>query len=341
MRLLLFPFSFLYFLVTAIRNGMYTMGLLPSKKFDLAVISVGNLSTGGTGKTPHIVYLLNLLQEKGLVATLSRGYGRKTRGYKVANYSSLAEDLGDEPMLFFHRFKNKIIVAVCENRVKGILNLIEDFNPQMILLDDAYQHRKIQPSFSILLTEFHQLYKDDWILPMGNLREAAFGAKRADIIVVTKCPEELRADEKEKLIEKMKPKANQKVFFSTIIYSQVLIGIHREIPIKEAQELNVLLVTGIAKSNKFEAFVEVNFQSNTHLEYKDHHNFTMNDILTIEKAYKKLAEPKIILTTEKDFMRLKEENALLAYLFYCPINIRFDESSVFDEMILNHVITSI
>ncbi|MCL4165419.1 UNVERIFIED_CONTAM: hypothetical protein GTU68_059268, partial [Idotea baltica] len=208
-----------YYLVTWLRNVFYDTGFFKSQSYKFPVIAVGNLSVGGTGKTPMIEYLITLLKDTKQIATLSRGYKRNSKGFYLANKSANASLLGDEPFQFYRKFKKDIQVAVDADRQNGIANLMQqETSPEVVLLDDAYQHRKVQAGFYILLSTYSNLYINDWVLPTGNLREPRGGAKRANFIVVTKCPDGLSDIEKEKIIKKINPKANQYVFFSTICY---------------------------------------------------------------------------------------------------------------------------
>ena len=216
LRFLLFPFAIIYDVVTTIRNFFFEVGVFKQTSFKIPVIVVGNLSVGGTGKTPQIEYLIRLLKDGFKTAVLSRGYKRKTEGFVLLNDTHSAEDVGDEPLQYFKKFQN-IDVAVDANRVEGISKLITDKSPEVILLDDAFQHRKVKGSFYILLTKYNDLFVDDFLLPAGNLRESRSGAKRADIILVTKCPENLNENE-QNLIKNKFRKYNKKVFFTTIYF---------------------------------------------------------------------------------------------------------------------------
>jgi len=215
LRKLLFPFSIIYDGVTTVRNLFFDSGVFGSKSYPLPIIAVGNLSVGGTGKSPMIEYLIRLLQDDHKIATLSRGYRRKSEGFVLADKSTTAADLGDEPMQFYNKFPT-IFVAVDANRQNGIAQLLQKANPDVILLDDAYQHRKVTAGFYVLLTKYNDLYADDLLLPAGNLREAKRGAKRANAIIITKCPQSLSDAQKEQIKIQIKPLAHQKVYFSTI-----------------------------------------------------------------------------------------------------------------------------
>jgi len=315
-RFLLFPFALLYDLVTTIRNYFYDKGVFKSTSFNIPVIAVGNLSVGGTGKTPQIEYLIRLLKENKKVAILSRGYKRKTDGFVLLNDSHLSEDVGDEPLQFFKKFSNtsNILIAVDVNRVNGIQQLQRLVNPDVILLDDAFQHRKVKAGFYVLLTKYNDLYADDFTLPTGNLRESRRGAKRADVIVVTKCPENLSETEQQKIKKKLKVASNQEVFFSTILYHEQTGGGH-QILLEEIHEYDIVLITGIANPTPLVEFLKERKCKIHHLNFSDHHNFTSSEIKQIQATFEKLpVEKKIMLTTEKDYMRLSNRMHGLHYL---------------------------
>ena len=337
LRKLLLPVSALWWTGSEVRNAFYNAGLLPTKKFKKAVIIVGNLSVGGTGKSPHVMYILNLLRKDFQVAALSRGYGRNTSGIRVANYDSTAGEIGDEPMQFFNRFKNRILVAVGEDRVEAIEYLLANYKLDAVVLDDAFQHRKLISDFKILLTEYGNLYTDDWPLPAGNLRESAKNASRAQLIIVTKCPDEMSENEKRNVQEKLKVKAHQKLFFSRVVYADTME--HRKFPldVENASNLNVLAVTGIARPEPFVEYLKKKFNHVRELRFPDHYNFKQSDIEQIATAYDEMEGEKIILTTEKDYMRLKHEYLILDNLYYLPISVKIDREEEFNNLILNYV----
>ncbi len=337
-RKLLLPLSGLFWIGVSIRNLLYKMGLLRSQTFKIPVICVGNLSVGGTGKSPHVILVADLIKEELDLAMLSRGYGRKTSGLVIANYGSKVYDIGDEPLQFFNRFKNKIVVAVSENRIIGINHLIKYYKTQGILMDDGFQHRQVKPGYSILLTDFHDLYTSDYLLPAGNLREPRSGARRADIIVVTKCPDAFSVKQRDAILAKISPRPHQKVYFSKIVYSNSAIGYRFTLESDEWREYEVVLVTGIANSKPFVDFVKERFKTVHHLEFSDHHNFSVADIQKIDHQLDKIkALHKVILTTEKDYMRLKDESALIENLFYLPIEVELNDLDGFKENLLNYV----
>ncbi|RZN82429.1 MAG: tetraacyldisaccharide 4'-kinase [Winogradskyella sp.] len=328
LRILLFPIVPIYFLVTWTRNRLYDSGIKSSKTYDFPLICVGNLSTGGTGKTPMIEYLIRLLSEKKKIATLSRGYKRITKGFLLADEDANVDTVGDEPFQFYKKFKN-IYVAVDENRQHGITEL-RNLNPkpEVILLDDAYQHRKVKPGFNILLTSYGKLYSKDIVLPTGNLREPKSGAKRADIIVVTKCPDDLSEEKKTSIVRQIAPKNHQNVFFSNIKYSDKVISESSE---KTLQDMvSFTLVTGIANAKPLVEFLKSKTLDFEHLEYGDHYNFTIKDIELLEQK-------DLILTTEKDYMRLLDVESLRSKLLYLPIEIVLDKPSEFNSLILEFV----
>ena len=330
---LLFPFSVLYGLITQTRNQLYDLGIKPAASFNIPVISVGNLSVGGTGKTPMIEYLIRLLSHDFTVATLSRGYGRKTRGIRIAKDSDDAGTLGDEPFQFYQKFKGKVIVAVGEERAVAIPYILHQ-HPEvnLILLDDAFQHRKVRPSFQILLTDFNNLFITDLLLPAGRLRESKSGAGRADAIIVTKCPPQVTEDQMLE-IEGAIRKFNQKaLFFSKISYGNIL-------PVDGqcfSGPEKVILVTGLANAKPLENYIRHNFELVRHFSFRDHHVYTSHDLRRICEAARKARA--VVVTTEKDMVKmdLKIFKETTVSLHYLPIEIEFLKGGKeFDEMILN------
>ena len=325
LRNIAFPLVPIYYLVTALRNKLYDLGIKKSVSYNFPIICVGNLSAGGTGKTPMVEYLINLLKDDYKIATLSRGYKRKSSGFLLASEGVSVEMLGDEPFQFYNKFKDDILVAVDADRNKGIRNLHSLLEkPEIILLDDAYQHRKVKASFNILLTTYNKLYTDDFVLPTGNLREPKGGAKRANIIVVTKCPKDLSNDKKEAIIKRLQPESSQNIFFSHIEYERDLIGIGEKINLEELKRFT--LVTGIANPKPLVSFLQEKNLDFEHLNFKDHHTFSSSEIADLSKK-------DIIVTTEKDFMRLMAYASLNGKLFYLPIKMHIDDSGNFDTLI--------
>lgn len=333
-RLLLFPFAIGYGFITSIRNFLFDVGILKSYSFNLPIIAVGNLSTGGTGKTPQIEYLIRLLSDKYTVATLSRGYKRKSKGYIIADQSSTAATLGDEPFQFYKKFPN-IQVAVCANRKNGIQNLLSlHKKPNLILLDDAYQHRKVKAGFYILLTTYADLYSADYVLPTGNLREIRSGADRADLIIVTKCPTEITHEEQLQIVKSLKTVANQKVFFSQIEYDNKIYSESGSLLLSETIHQPKLVLAGIAKPEPFFNFIKN--ESDLVMAYPDHHHFTEKDIQYIRQK----AKNNRIITTEKDYVRLLGQFPA-KQLYYLPIKSSFvTNGDTFDTIILNYVESS-
>lgn len=314
LRKILFPFALLYGLLMQIRNYFYNKEIFKSTGYDFPVICVGNLSVGGTGKTPMIEYLLNFLLKKYKVATLSRGYGRSSSGFIHLTGQEDAKEVGDEPLQFKTKFKNAI-VAVDEKRVRGVNILKQQFLPEIVLLDDAYQHRKVRAGFNILLTRYGDLYSDDFMLPAGNLREFPIGAERAGIVVVTKCPKELSERDQDKITRKLNLKPFQKLFFSYIEYGEAVKNSSDEIPLQKLKQEKITLVTGIANPQPLLSFLENSRINYTHHKFPDHHNFSAADI-------EKFSVDPFILTTEKDFMRLQNIVSHDA-LYYLPIKMKF------------------
>src|SRR5690554_725701 len=327
LRFLLFPFGFLYLVVTSIRNFLYDQNILKSYVAPVPVIAVGNLSTGGTGKSPQIEYLIRLLSDTHNIAALSRGYKRESQGFVLADKNTSVEEVGDEPFQFFSKFP-AIRVAVDANRVNGIKQLLSlEDSPEVILLDDAYQHRKVRASLYILLTTYSDLYSDDFILPVGNLRESKSGAKRAKIVVVTKCPPTLSENEKQTIKNKLALKDHQKLFFATIGYDHQVFSKETQLNIQDVKRTEKVMLAGIAKPEPFFNFLKN--EKDILLKYPDHHNFSDIEI----EAIKTKSGSKIIVTTEKDYVRIKDKFDT-HQLFYLPIKTRFlGEEKIFQELI--------
>lgn len=329
LRVLLFPFSILYGIITCIRNFMYDRGILKSYSFSRPVIAIGNLSTGGTGKSPQTEYLIRLLCSNYKVATLSRGYKRKSKGFVLAGPTSNAEILGDEPYQFYTKFPH-INVAVDADRKNGIEKLLALHpQPDVIILDDAYQHRKVKADFYILLTSYGDLYADDFILPTGNLRESRSGAKRANIIVVTKCPQTISLEEINAMKAKLNPDKGQDVFFTYIDYDNEVHSEKDALPLAEAITRDNILVAGIARPAPF--FERLKGSNANCITFPDHHNFTEEEVSNLAI----LSKDKIIITTEKDYVRLMEKLPP-DKLYYLPIKSAFiKDGGLFDAKILH------
>jgi len=331
LRKLLFPFAILYGFITSIRNFLFDKGFLKSTSFDLPVIAVGNLSVGGTGKTPQIEYLIRLLSDKYKVATLSRGYKRKSEGFVLADENSNAEILGDEPFQFYQKFPN-VMVAVDANRTNGIQQLLSQIEkPEIILLDDAYQHRKVKAGFYILLTSYGDLYADDFMLPTGNLRESRSGAERASIVVVTKCPKILTEEEQAEIRLNLKLSCSQQIFFTFIDYDEIIYGENEKLEVVKIKSESKLLLAGIAKPKPF--FDYLKNEKDECLTFPDHHHFSDADLDAIQNK----ANGRKIITTEKDYVRLKDSK-LVSHLYYLPIKSSFiNHQQNFDATILEYV----
>ncbi|UKN02135.1 tetraacyldisaccharide 4'-kinase [Paracrocinitomix mangrovi] len=321
------------------RNLFYNRKIMKSSKFSIPVINVGNLSMGGTGKTPHVEYLIRLLKEDFKTATLSRGFGRKERGFIIADAKASANRIGDEPFQYYKKFKDDIVVSVEANRVLGAMDLFRihpDIN--VLLLDDAYQHRSIYAGINILLTDYNHPFYKDFILPVGNLRESRLGKKRADIIIVTKCPS-LSDGEKNKIKSKIKPTTHQQLFFSHIKYGDVCKFNGEKINLSGSK---VILVTGIANAAPLKSYLESNAEVLHHFNFPDHHTFKESELEEIHNIFDKFAaESPLIVTTEKDAMRLLDkafEKVIEKYPWcYQQIEIEIDNHQQFDELILKYV----
>ena len=327
-KILFWKLSIQFSLVTSIRNFIYNIGVIKSRQFNLPIISVGNLVLGGSGKTPTIEYLIRLLSKNYKIAVLSRGYGRKSKGFIIADSNSDTNLIGDEPMQYYRKFKN-IIVSVGSNRVRGINKLIKlNSKPEIILLDDAYQHRRVKPGMSILLTKFNDLYSDDNIFPLGNLRESKSNANRADIIIVTKCDKNISKDQKRHIIQKLNIGDNQKIYFSSIKYSKMLYDKESSKLLSEFKNIKFTLVTGIANSSHMVNYLKDNDFNFNHLSFKDHHNYSDSDISNINNN-------EIVITTEKDYVKLYSR--VTTKLFYLPIEFLIHNEEEFNNQILNSI----
>lgn len=308
LRKILFPISLMYGGITSLRNLFYDKGWFESKKYSIPIICVGNLTTGGTGKSPMIEFLIDFLRVEYNVAVLSRGYKRKTKGYKEVLINSTVDEVGDEPLQFKQKFP-KVTVAVCADRRKGIEQLRS--NADLILLDDAFQHRKVKASTNILLTTFDDLYLYDTMLPTGNLREYKSGAKRAHFVLVTKCPEGVAYAKLQEIQFNLKLHHNQRIYFSSIGYDRLIYGVSETLPLDYLQDKTFTLVSGIANPKPLVDFLkqkEFNFE---HKKYPDHHQFSPLEI-------KQLKEKEIILTTEKNFVGLQSQLKKFA-IYFLPI----------------------
>lgn len=334
LRLLLLPLSALYALATGLRNLLYDRGLLKSEVFPVPLILVGNLSVGGTGKTPHVEYLIRLLQDRYRVATLSRGYGRQTTGYLIAGRGTTARLIGDEPMQYFSKYP-QITVCVCEDRRKGISLLLEQSpKPNMIIMDDGFQHRKVNPGLKILLTAFNHLFCDDWVMPTGDLREPVGGYKRANIIIVTGTPEKITISDKESISRKINPATHQHLFFSSLSYGAPKhFFSDKELSTGALSGRNILLFTGIADASALLAHLKNLSAIVNHLKFSDHHYFTERELKNIIAK----ANDSVIITTEKDYHRLMAGPGRELFrdgeCYFIPITIRLDREEDFNRII--------
>jgi len=304
----------MYGIVMSVRNKLFDMGILSSKTFDMPIISVGNISVGGTGKSPHVEYLIRLLKKDHSIATLSRGYKRLSKGYLLATNNHSHVDVGDEPLQFFKKFPS-INVAVDEKRVHGVTTLMTDLPKlEVVLLDDAYQHRCIVPGLNILLIRYSDIGDGQYMMPSGYLREWRRGRKRADVIMITKSPEVFSPIEARRITDVLKPMPYQKVFFSYIKYlepkafTSIATSLLSEREEFVLADYKVLLVSGIQNSSSLRSYLEHNTKEVVVSEFKDHHNYTIADLLRIINEYGEIVGiKKIIITTEKDSMRLLDE----------------------------------
>lgn len=349
LKILLYPLSWLYGMVVFLRNRAYDLNILKSREFDIPIISIGNITVGGTGKTPHVEYLVDLLKEKYNVATLSRGYKRKTKGYLLAETHSTATDVGDEPLQIKNKFP-EITVSVCENRVDGVENLLDEKvekTPDVILLDDAFQHRRITPGINILLIDYNRQIKEDHLLPAGRLREGAYQIRRANIIIFTKCPDEVTPIMRRILQNDVNLLPYQSLFFTRFEYGKLVPAFGGEQLGKafyDDGKYSLLAVTGIASPAPVHKYLKQYSLTVETLSFPDHHSYKKEDINAIERKFESIrAENKIIVTTEKDLMRLKNceylSEQLKSALYYLPIKVQFldEEKKSFNKKILNYV----
>ena len=320
-KIIFWKLSLWFFIITFLRNKFYDFGLLKSYSFSIPVISIGNLSVGGTGKTPMVEFLIYNLNHKYKIGVLSRGYKRKSNGFILASSIDDAKSIGDESFQLYSKFKN-IMVAVDQNRKRGITNLI-NLGVDLIILDDAFQHRRVSPSYSVILSDYSNLFFHDSLIPLGTLRECKSGYQRADSIVITKCPENFSENEIKNLTNKINLRSNQNIFFSKIIYSNHLLS--KTNPIKVSKFINkkVKVVTGIVNSKVLIKYLEDKGLVVSHAEFSDHFNYRDIDLIKFKD--------EIIITTEKDYVKLKNFN--LKNLYYLPIKIEIFGKEDFVEII--------
>lgn len=347
-KLFLYPISAIYGLIVSIRNFMYDYKIFKSTEFEIPVISIGNITVGGTGKTPHTEYLVDLLRKQFKVVTISRGYKRKTKGFQEVEVGSLATAIGDEPLQIKTKFSD-IQVIVDEKRVHAIENIQKQEAsqlPDIILLDDAFQHRSVSAGINILLIDFTRPIDKDTLMPVGRLRESKWQMRRANVIIYTKCPQEISPITRRIIMKDVNLRPYQNLFFTTMVYQPLApVFPDQAIPTPKlaSDKVSVLLVTGIANPEHLHKYLS-NFSDDiTDLKFPDHHNFSAFNIQQIEQKFAAIqAENKIIITTEKDSMRLKDMDLSLSLkenLFYIPLKIKFldSEGKNFDEKIVTYV----
>ncbi len=341
----LLPLSLIYGFIIYIRNRLYDYGFFKSTQFNIPVLSIGNITVGGTGKTPHVEYLADLLKSEFKVATLSRGYKRKTKGFILADNQSTAKEIGDEPRQIKQKFPD-IEVAVDTKRVRGIQMLLQKNKElDVILLDDAFQHRQVQTNLSILLVDYARPIDKDFMLPLGNLREQAFEKKRASIIIITKAPQNIKPIERRIIFNELRPYPFQDVYFTTFDYGNLTPVFNNTSSKISDVEPHVLIVTGIANPKLLENHIKENISKKiSKIQFPDHYDFKNSDLKIIEQKFNTIGSSnKIIITTEKDAMRLHKFTNIADNLknsfFYIPINVRFlnNKTDNFNQQIIDYV----
>jgi tetraacyldisaccharide 4'-kinase len=348
-NIFLYPISLLYGLITGFRNFLYDIGILPSVEFPFPVICVGNITVGGTGKTPHTEYIAGLLKENYKVATLSRGYKRKTRDFRIATSSTFVSDIGDEPMQICRNFPD-VLVTVDRNRVHGVNTILKEYpETEVIILDDGFQHRKITPGFSILLSDFERLIMRDHMLPYGNLRESKGNIRRADMILITKSPEDISPIQRRLIVKEIDKSPYQNLYFTTFRYKPPVSvfntsGGRDQSDFSECNGCGIVLITGIANPKPLKEYLEKSYKEIIHLSFPDHHSFSEKDLLSISSAYNNLkSSTRYLFTTEKDAVRLREftniAEPIRSAFFYIPVGIYFlnDDKDEFDNLIIDYV----
>lgn len=341
MKHLLLPFTLIFSIVTTIRNALFDLGVLKSTAFHRPVICVGNITVGGTGKSPCIQYLARLLQPHTRLGLISRGYKRKSKGLQRVEVHSTADHAGDEPLQFKLQFP-RAEVAVCANRVKGIAYLLNQAKVETVLMDDGYQHRKVKAGLNLVLIDYHRPIWKDYPFPSGRLRETRRGLDRAQIILVNKCPGLLEPDARDQLLKKIRPKPGQAVFFSAIQYKPLQPIIQEHAPI-DWTPCPILAVSGIAQPFSFHEQLKKLSPHVRVLQFPDHHAFTPSNMQQIQKQWETHPSPSAVVMTEKDKVRMQhfspESYSFLAQAWYLPIELQilFEESSKFDQLILNYV----
>jgi tetraacyldisaccharide 4'-kinase len=349
-RILLYPVSVIYGLITSIRNFLYNTGILPSVEFRIPVICVGNITVGGTGKTPHTEYLSDLLRKQFKVAVLSRGYKRSSKGFRIVTQNSPVSETGDEPLQISRKYPD-VFVAVDRNRVNGVRKIMEiQPDTEVIILDDGFQHRRITAGFSILLSDFGRLIIRDHMLPYGKLRESISNMRRADIILITKSPADISPIQRRIIVKEIDKAPYQNLYFTSIKYNPPVPLFKRNnssAPVSYLPNFygaGVVLVTGIANPQPLKDYIETTAGEMVHLHYPDHYKFTEKDLEAICKAYDHLkSRIRYVLTTEKDSVRLKEFTNIAEHvksaIYYIPVGIYFlnDDSNEFDNLIIEYV----
>jgi len=344
----LYPFSILYKLITDIRNFLFDKGILLSMEFSIPVICIGNITVGGTGKTPHAEHIIRLLKKEFKVAILSRGYKRKSSGFRVVTRSSKVGETGDEPLQICRKFPD-VLVTVDRNRVNGIKNIMKDHpETDVIILDDGFQHRSVRPGLSIMLTDYNRLITRDYLMPYGRLRENRKNRKRADILIISKTPEEITKSTIKDITSEVKSSPGQKIYFTKICYDALS-------PVFDSEESNnfsgkdyrnygAVLITGIASPGMLSIHLKKQFKEIIHLDFPDHYYFDENDIQKVKEAFNNLKpKEKLIITTEKDAVRLRElsniEDQLRSVFCYLPVRVSFvnDNETEFDNLIFEYV----
>jgi tetraacyldisaccharide 4'-kinase len=346
-KYLLLPFSWIYGFVIWMRNSLFDLGVFKQIEFPIPIICIGNLSVGGTGKSPHTIYLAELLRKDFNVAILSRGYGRKSKGFFLVQKSDSAMNVGDEPLQYASRFDD-VLVAVCESRVEGVKRILEvDKKIDVILLDDAFQHRHLKPGLAVLLTKSNSLYVDDSLLPAGSLREYKAAANRADIIIATKCDFNSTLS-LEELNKKLSIKSNQNLFQTSVAYDSYYSELDAtSFTAEQIKSKNVFLITGIANPEQLINHIQQISKSFENFAYADHHEFTVSDLVALRKKFDKFANQNsgdaLLMTTRKDFMRLKSKELASVLkginIVVLDISIVFKEpqQKIFDQLIIDYV----
>jgi tetraacyldisaccharide 4'-kinase len=344
-NILLYPVSLLYGLFTEFRNFLYDMGILQTREFTFPVICVGNITVGGTGKTPHTEYLVDLLRKDFKVATLSRGYKRKSKGFLIATSSSTVNDIGDEPFQISRKFHD-ILVTVDRRRVKGVQRILDDYpETEVIILDDGFQHRSLTPGFSILLSDYNRPIMTDHMLPFGDLRETKGTIRRADMILITKCPENISPIERRIIVKEINKSAYQNLYFTSFKYSSPIPLFNGDAnTIIKGAGCGIVMVTGIANPQPLKEYLLESYSEIIHLSYPDHYNFTEKDLNDISDAFMSLkSETRYLFTTEKDAVRLREfiniAEPIRSLFFYIPVGIYFlnEDKDEFDNLIIDYV----